>query len=241
MVINQIKVNDLTATSFRLCGYYNNNNSKCDLSELGKLIRLKELELEYIDVVDYSFLKNLYLLEKLTIVGTTINDNIDLTNNIKLTHLDFNNVIFNGKIISGTNKNLKTFIFTKCKINNYRFINKFKYLEKLNLGYSNIKKINFVDKLSFLESLDITNTDVSDLSCVKDLTNLMCIAVTKTKIKSLFYLNNLLKLKSVYASNTDIISVSDISHLPKLNNLVIMNTNVETNINFLSKKIKIYR
>lgn len=175
-----------------------------DLSELNKLINLKELSIySQLNITTFNFISNMSNLEKLIISNSNISDFKFIKGNSKLTYLDLSN----------------------NNIGDLNGIQNLSQLKYLNLTRNSITDVYHISNLINLTHLFISENPIEDVSVLKNLKNLEELALTTQNKYEYEFLANMNKLKKVdlgnYSKNKAYIGGDgrDLSALSKLTSL----------------------
>lgn len=169
-------------------------NNVSDVKPLRRLVNLRELNLQYLDVVNLQGLENLVKLEVLNVNGSDINDLAPLQRLTALKDIDFGD----NNITSLTPlKNLVA-------------------LEKLTLEMNQIGSLSGLENLTNLDTLYLGSNLVSDLTPLQDLLSLSNLSVGRNQLVDITPLQSLLTLTSLDLARNDI---SNLAPLQGLGNL----------------------
>lgn len=170
-----------------------------DLSFLTKLPNLKEVEINFCQIDDYSALGNIPTLEKLSLLYSGTRD-------IK-------------QLESLTNfANLKSFSIYHSSINDISFIKGLPNLEYLSITYADVEDISPISSLTNLKYLHLNN-EIRDISPIADLTGLEQLwfeYYNSDCINTLSKLTNLKHLGVYIKENNDISSLGNLSGIEHL-------------------------
>lgn len=174
------------------------------------------------DAEDYSDLKHMSFLEKLTVekgVSKQIFNFSALTN---LTDLSITNTNISQEdlaIISVLPK-LKNLKLKKCSLSGISPLQKAAGLEKLDISdNSALRNIDVLRSLGYLTELDLSGNAVSDLSPISSLTNLTKLDISKNSITTLASISSLSRLTYLNASANAITTLGSLGNLTSLNYL----------------------
>ena len=148
-----------------------------DLSPLGKLQNLKEINILNTIIKSFEPLSEIKNLECLSISDTRIRNKQHLykMKNIKILHLldvDFRDISPMIKL-----ENLEELILSNTQISDYRPLKKIAKLKSLTLDDEQIVDFETINKLVNLRELRLSRVEINDLSVIKDLKNLRLLAL----------------------------------------------------------------
>jgi small GTP-binding protein len=160
------------------------------------------LDLNYNQITDYSFLKDLTNLTNLNLYKNQITDISFLKDLTKLTTLILNNNQITDYSFLKNLTNLTHLDLSNNQITDYSFLKDFTKLTHLDLSNNQITDYSFLKDLTNLTYLDLRNNQITDISFLKDLTNLTYLDLSDNQIKispkELLNLNLTIKLKNDY-------------------------------------------
>jgi Leucine-rich repeat (LRR) protein len=179
-------------------------NSITNIDSLSKLVNLEYLDLGGNQISEIKSLSSLSKLTKLAMSGNKISDISALS---KLVHLEElllnNNQIFDISSISHL-KSLELLALAENKIDN---INPLKKLKKLNgLGLVNNRIINIkpLSQLINLDSLGLSSNDIIDISPLVSLNKLQMLGISNNKIQDIQPITYLKNLERINLKNNPI-------------------------------------
>ncbi len=216
---------------------------KVDLKPIANLKKLKSLNLENANVVNYDSLKSITNLEYLNIGWSTINDYsfLQYLTNLKMLILEgsnFKDATFIKNLDKLESLNLSsTFIKGLSPLTNLTNLKKLylninftkniaplkdlKNLEELYLNNNEIEDITPLSQLSNLKILDLSYNKVVDITPLAQLTKLEDLELDDNKIMNLFALRDLKSLETLTLYNNNIINISPLSNLNHLKVLAL--------------------
>ncbi|MBD5140524.1 MAG: leucine-rich repeat domain-containing protein [Ruminococcus sp.] len=170
-----------------------------DLSFLTELPNLKEVEINFCHIDDYSALGDIPTLETLSLLYSGTRDISQLESLTRYA-------------------NLKSLRIYHSSINDISFIKGLPNLEDLDISYTDVEDISPISSLTNLKHLDIYN-QISDISPIADLTGLEYLSFeyyNSDCINTLSKLTNLKRLVVYIRGNNDISSLGNLSDLEYL-------------------------
>ncbi len=177
-----------------------------DLSPLGRLDNLKNLNISRTSVRSLTPIRNLTKLEVLECSGTNITSLEPLKYMINLREL----------IVDGTS------------IANLEPAGNFIKLEKLYCDNTPLSDLSAIQTLDNLKVLNCASTLITDLSPISGLVNLRELDFSVTDIKSLEALDSLMGLEVLSFENTPVASLEPLRNLRKLKMIVCNNTGINS-------------
>ncbi|HSN49763.1 MAG TPA: leucine-rich repeat domain-containing protein, partial [Bacteroidales bacterium] len=170
------------------------NASVTDLTPLGKLSGLKEVNLSGTPVSDLMPLKNLNDLEVLDISGTQV---------ISLEPLRYSN-------------HIKILKMKGTKIPDLEMIANFSDLSELDLSSTPVTSLAPLKDLTALRDLRFSNTGITDLTPLTGLTQLTILYFSDTKVEDITPLAGLKNLQVTVFDKTNVKSLSALENSPQL-------------------------
>ena len=155
-----------------------------DISALGNLTSLKNLELNNNQIRDISALRNLKNLTNLYLKDNQIRDISALSGltNLIVLDLSWNQI---GYISALRNlKKLTNLKLTDNKIRNIGVLSNLTNLIDLDLSWNQISNINALSNLRNLTNLNLTYNQIIDISALSGLTNLEYLSISDNPIKN---------------------------------------------------------
>lgn len=219
--ISRQSISDLTPVGL-LTGIYEINlshNQVTDISPLTSIKSLKIINLSSNPITDISSISDIQNLESLTAYRTNINDLSPLQHNANLRELAFSGDITDPKVIASL-KQLRLLYLNRLNLEGTCIFGELKGLTKLSLSDNQLSDISCIRDLDQLESLQVQNNPITSIDAVANLDNLRSIDLNNTPVKSIVPLENLAKLEIVNLESTE---VEDTSHLAE-KPLIVLST-----------------
>lgn len=191
-----------------------------DISEIGKLSNLKEIDLSVrANVSNIDGLKSLTHLEKLNLSGNNVRDisPISKLNNLKVLDLSDTPVEDISELSGVTN--LKELSLNNTDVEDISGLKGLTNLQRLELSCTHVKDISALRGLTNLQELNLGTTQVEDISALKGLTNLQELNIGATQVEDITALKDVPNLKYVGLSNDNIKDLSVIKELKNLKEL----------------------
>ena len=220
-----------------------NNEKKLDLSEkglsnisdisaLGGLTNLTELDWSYNKNISIGALANLPNLQTLDLSGNGIISIGELGSlpNLQTLNLSSNNISDISAL--GNLTNLQTLNWSYNKIIYISTLRNLTNLQTLNLSGNNISDISALRSLTNLQTLKtlhLSGNKISDISALANLTNLQTLDLSGngiSDISALESLTNLKTLKTLHLSSNKISDISALANLTNLQTLYLSNNNI---------------
>ncbi len=170
------------------------NTSVTDLTPLGKLSGLKEVNLSGTPVSDLMPLKNLNDLEELDISNTQV---------VSLEPLRYSN-------------HIKILKMKGTKVPDLEMIGNFSDLSELDISNTPVTSLLPLKDLTSLRDLRFSATGITDLTPLKDLANLTMLYFSDTKVEDLSPLAGLKNLQVMVFDNTNVKSLVALENAPQL-------------------------
>ncbi len=201
-------------------GSSDKNNAITDISPIGKLTNLTQLELTFNKISDISALTGLSDLKYLDIGGNNVSDISVLANLTKLETLYFWGNNFSDISAVANLTELRTLGFNSEKhISDISALANLTMLEHLGIGYNNISDISALASLINLKTLDLQVNDISDISVLANLTKLTRLELQQNRISDVSPLSSLISLTTLHLSHNFIFDISPLSNLTNLKTL----------------------
>lgn len=234
-----------------------NVNGPYDISLLGNLNKLEELELPRFKMVDISWIKNLTNLKVVDLSHNNIEDvsamaslkgieEIDLSyNNIqdidtiaKQEKLKRLNISYNDELKLPENlylPNLETLQCVGNKIDAISFNQKMSQLKSLNLSRNKLKTISKIENIPNIVQLDLSGNNITDIDFLKDMINLKVLYLNHNSIKVILPLKSLAALEYLALGENQITDIKQISSLKNLINLNMEEIMLESIVDEINK------
>lgn len=182
----------------RFKDYYINNR--------GNLFMRNEMSVENLDVVDLSFLKGYFNLERLKASENKIKSLNGIENLKALDYIELND----------------------NEIQEIGVIKEFKKIKTLEISNNKIKTLEEFAVLKSLKRLNISKNRIFDIESLAELIELEEINLSSTRINSINDLKKLKKLKRLDLSNNRLlIDIEPLKHIDKIGYINISGTNIE--------------
>ena len=189
-----------------------------NISVIGNMKNLKELNIKVGKDADLSFLKKLTKLESLEVRGEGIVKGLDVITSLKkLKSLD----------IDGFDR----------KQQDLSFIGDMTWLESLEVSYSNIsftKSIGNLKSLKELTLMELNNGRKYDISFLKELTGLEELFITDHHDLDITGISKLKKLKKLTIMLCEFDDLSELKKCSSLEELLIYNCNTDFDVNWIT-------
>ncbi len=237
------------ATTTKLVLVENSVVNYDDVVEIGKLVNLTYLDIQYTHLSDISPLANLTNLTRLNLQYNSISDISPLANLTHLTHLNlWNNRIsdisplanltnltdlrLHGNDISDISPlanltKLETLLLTGNQIYDISSLANLTKLETLYLSENQINDISSLSKLYNLDYLNLTSNSVSDVSPLANLTNLTHLNLMSNSVSDVSPLANLINLTHLYLNSNKVSIISAFANLDNLEDLDLSNNQIK--------------
>lgn len=184
---------------------------------------------------DYTDLKNLIFLEKLTI-NNGVGDNLSFISSLaNLTYLHISNTSVSTEVVSsiGALPMLKELTLSECGITSIAGLENAVGITKLDLNNNAIRNIDALSKMTGLQELNLKYNALTSLAALSNNTAITKLDISTNSIASLAPLSNLTALTRLDASVNSITELGDIGNLKALEYLSL-SSNSLTDISSLS-------
>ncbi len=151
-----------------------------DISALGSLTNLQDLNLSGTQVSDISALGSLTNLKKLDLILTDISDISALGNLTNLEELRLDTCA--DISILGSLTNLKKLELSDPRVSDISALGSLLNLQDLDLRFTDVSDISALESLTNLEKLNLYDTQVSDISALGNLRNLNILNLSGTQV-----------------------------------------------------------
>ncbi|MGB0523290.1 MAG: COR domain-containing protein [Flammeovirgaceae bacterium] len=186
--------------------------------------------------IDISFLKELKTLERLSIVGNSI-DNLDLLLHLKnLYYLDIGLSQINDYNTLSQLKKLKALLIYGCKIKDVTFMKYLHEIRFLNLYNNNIEDATCLKECIQLEWLRLSKNFINNYDFIKSLKCLKHLDLGQNNIKNIDFIEQLQYLSFLNLSENKIQNISSISLFPNLIELDISHNSISNVFPLLTLK-----
>lgn len=185
-------------------------------------------------VKDYSDLRLLPYLEKLTISDTSLNTLGALSTLDNLKTLDLSGSRFSPSELAvlATLPSLTSLTMAECGLSTIADLADAQYLTHLDLSSNTIRNLDVLTPMTTLQTINLDHNAVTDLSALSSLINLETLTVSYNSLKSLEPVSGCVKLRHLEADHNQIGSLRGVDVLPLLSHLSV-DYNQLTNINRL--------
>lgn len=170
------------------------------------------------NVEDYSDLKYLPYLEKLTIrsgISAELENLVSL-GLLRELHLYDCRPSENDLKIIGTLSNLQKLTMENCGLSTIEPLSSLQSLEYLNLADNTLRNINILASMPLLREVNLQHNALSDLSALSNLNNLTKLDVSNNDLSSIAPICTLKNLNQLRVDNNNLVSLSGISNLNSL-------------------------
>ena len=178
--------------------------SWANITFLGTLANLEELDLGFSELTDLTLLKGLPKLERLELENTKVTD---------LTPL------------KGM-PNLRILNLSKTKVTDLTPLKGLPRLSCLYLANTKVTDLTPLKGMSNLKNLNLSDTKVTDLTPLKGMPNVSVLCIQNTGVADLTPLKGMPKLGYLGLGNTGVTDLTPLKELPRLHSLVLSNTEV---------------
>lgn len=188
-----------------------------DMSVIGGLTNLVELDLSGNDLSSIDFLASLTGLESLALSGTRISDISVLENlkQLKTLELEDNNISDISPLVDLTS--LESLDVSNNVIETLPKFNKQMALKELNLSVNmELENISEVGELMTLETLLLNSTAITELDELSSLNNLKRLEFNRTFVNDLTPLKSLIGLEVVSGDETKVHDFRPIAHVKNI-------------------------
>ncbi|MGK7395886.1 MAG: leucine-rich repeat domain-containing protein [Candidatus Cyclobacteriaceae bacterium M3_2C_046] len=201
-----------------------NNKYINDLTGLGKLTELKELDISHTEVDNLIPLRNLTKLEHLNCAYTNISSLDPLKYALNLRNLICNNTQLMSLATAENLVRLEKLHGQNNEINDLTPIKSLSHLKELNLAETAIVELSALDSLFQLNLLNLARTYIYSLDPLKSLVNLQELNFSGTHVRSIDSLHQLDNLKIISCNNTPLSNLEAFGKLPSLERIYCDNT-----------------
>lgn len=197
-----------------------------DLTPIGQLRQLEELQLVQCNIKSFEPLIKLNKLKSLNLSLCSMEDIGSLNRLKSITSLTaFQSGINSIEIVSGL-ISLEKLYLPQSNISTISSIINLINLKELNLSFSEISDITPLSTLKKLVSLDLSFNKITDIRALEKLSKMNDLNLSHNKIVNLSPISKLQSIKKLDISGTAIVNIQDLSGLVSLKNLSFSNTAV---------------
>ena len=170
------------------------------------------------NVEDYSDLKYLPYLEKLTIRSGIASEleNLVSLGLLRELHIYDCRPSENDLKIIGTLSNLQKLTLENCGLSSIEPLSSLQSLEYLNLADNTLRNISILSSMPLLREVNLQHNALSDLSALSNLNNLSKLDVSNNDLSSIAPICTLKNLNQLRVDNNNLVSLSGISNLNSL-------------------------
>lgn len=170
------------------------------------------------DASDYSDLRYLPYLEKLTIDGGIAAELEHLASLTLLRELSISNCrpSENDLKVIGTLSNLQKLTLENCGMSSIEPLASLQALEYLNLADNTLRNINILATMPLLREVNLQHNALSDLSALSNLNSLAKLDVSNNDLNSIAPICTLKNLVQLHVDSNNLVDLSGISNLNSL-------------------------
>ncbi|MFT4959534.1 MAG: hypothetical protein ACI92Z_000610 [Paracoccaceae bacterium] len=190
-----------------------------DISVLGNLPNLKELNLSDCGIGDLSFLRAMPQLEVLDLYGSTISDLSALSGLASLQSLSFVGTPVIDLSALSRLTSLQSLSFGDTQVIDLSALSRLASLQHLSFDGTQVSDLSALSRLTSLQSLSFVGTPVSDLSVLSGLASLQSLSFDCTPVSDLSALSGLASLQSLSFGGTPVRDLSPLLEIPAFSRL----------------------
>ena len=190
-----------------------------NISELGTLKKLNQLNLFGTKVEDLSPLKDLQNLKSVTLHQNRITNLSPLAKHKALQYLSISETAVTDLSPLEDLIYLEDLSILGMEVKSTSFLEKLGRLTALNLSGNQIKDLQYIGNINALSSLTLYQNEISNLEPLSDLRNLRMLALSGNRIIDLAPLGNLSNLQILSLAQNQISDLSPLSNLINLRGL----------------------